>query len=271
VIQLDIDAQELGRNYPNAVSLAGDARATLARLVEVAEPMEPAATGARADWLAHVAARVDDWRRAAEPMCSSDAVPIRPERICREITEVLPADGIVVCDTGHSGMWCAAMVELTQPAQRFVRAAGSMGWGFPGAMGVKCACPERAVICFTGDGAFYYHIAELETAARFGINLVVVVNNNSALNQEIPLWDKVYPKGRAAEARTEDLWRFEKIDFAAVARSFGCEGIRVEQPGELKDALQRALAMNRPVVIDVVSDIDAFAPHGWTPEGHHGY
>jgi acetolactate synthase-1/2/3 large subunit len=268
VLQLDIDPQELGRNYPNAVSLAGDAKATLARLIG---ETEPANGEVRAGWIARVGELVADWRRSVDPLLTSDAVPIRPERICRDITDVLPADGIVVCDTGHSGMWCAAMVELTQPAQRFVRAAGSMGWGFPGAMGVKCACPDRAVICFTGDGAFYYHIAELETAARFGINLVVVVNNNSALNQEIPLWDNVYPKGRAAQARTEDLWRFEKIDFAAVARSFGCEGIRVEHPDELKGALTRALAMNKPVVVDVISDIDAFAPLGWTPEGRHGY
>jgi acetolactate synthase-1/2/3 large subunit len=268
VLQLDIDPQELGRNYPNAVSLAGDAKATLAQLIDATEP---AGGEVRAGWIARVGELVDDWRRVAVPLRRSDAVPIRPERICREITEVLPADGIVVCDTGHSGMWCAAMVELTQPAQRFVRAAGSMGWGFPGAMGVKCAWPDRAVVCFTGDGAFYYHIAELETAARFGINLVVVVNNNSALNQEIPLWDKVYPAGRAAEARTEDLWRFEKTDFAAVARSFGCEGIRVEHPDDLKGALARALAMNKPVVVDVISDVGAFAPSGWTPEGRHGY
>jgi acetolactate synthase-1/2/3 large subunit len=268
VLQLDIDPQELGRNYPNAVSLAGDAKATLAQLIDATEP---AGGEVRAGWIARVGELVDDWRRVAVPLRRSDAVPIRPERICREITEVLPGDGIVVCDTGHSGMWCAAMVELTQPAQRFVRAAGSMGWGFPGAMGVKCAWPDRAVVCFTGDGAFYYHIAELETAARFGINLVVVVNNNSALNQEIPLWDKVYPAGRAAEARTEDLWRFEKTDFAAVARSFGCEGIRVEHPDDLKGALARALAMNKPVVVDVISDVGAFAPSGWTPEGRHGY
>lgn len=268
VIQLDIDAQELGRNYPNAVSLAGDAQATLAALIAAAPAAAPAG---RTAWTDRTAALVANWRHAFDAWLKSDAVPIRPERLCQEITEVLPAGGILVSDTGHSGMWCAAMVELDKPEQRHIRAAGSMGWGFPGAMGVKCAFPDRAVVCFTGDGAFYYHVGELETAARFGINLVVVVNNNSALNQEIPLWDKVYPAGGAADARTEDLWRFEKIDFAAVARSLGCEGIRVEHPGQLKEALTRALALNKPVVVDVVSDVAAFAPHGWTPEGRHGY
>ena len=268
VIQLDIDAQELGRNYPNAVSLAGDAKATLAALTAVAPPAAPQG---RDVWTEHIAELVAAWHRAFAPLLASEAMPIRPERLCHEIADALPAGGILVADTGHSGMWCAAMAELTKPDQRFIRAAGSMGWGFPGAMGVKCAHPDRAVVCFTGDGAFYYHIAELETAARFGINLIVVVNNNSALNQEIPLWDKVYPDGDATGARTEDLWRFEKIDFAAVARSLGCEGIRVEHPGKLKEALTHALTLNKPVVLDVVSDVAAFAPHGWTPEGRHGY
>ncbi|MDB5818372.1 MAG: acetolactate synthase large subunit, partial [Rhizobacter sp.] len=159
------------------------------------------------------------------------------------------------------------MVELTKPGQGYVRCAGSLGWGFPGAMGVKCAVPDRCVICFTGDGAFYYHLGELETAARFGINLVVVVNNNSALNQEIPLWDKVYASGSSAEAKVDDLWRFRQTDFVKVAESLGCAGIRVEDPRLLREALKQAIAMNRPVVIDVISAIDAFAPLAWTPKG----
>jgi acetolactate synthase-1/2/3 large subunit len=167
-------------------------------------------------------------------------------------------------------MWTGAMIELTQPQQRYYRCAGSMGWGFPGAMGVQCALPGRRVVCFTGDGAFYYHLSELETAARFGINLVVVVNNNAALNQEIPLWDAVYPGRSARDARVDDLWRMRRVDFAQVAREFGCAGIRVEHPSELRGALEQALAMNQPVVVDVVTGIDAFAPKAWTPEAGRG-
>ena len=123
------------------------------------------------------------------------------------------------------------------------------------------------MVCFTGDGAFYYHLAELETAARFNINLVVVVNNNGALNQEIPLWDNVYPsKEAAANAKVEDLWKFVPTDFAKVAESLGCVGMRVEDPAELSGALTRAFTMNRPVVIDVISDINAFAKKAWTPK-----
>jgi len=267
VIQLDIDPLELGRNYPNAVTLLGDAKVTLQHLVSAAQsrPAETTKT-----WTSRIAQLVAEWRAEAEPMRNSDAVPIRPERLCKEISEVLPADGVLVSDTGHSGIWTGTMVDFSHPGQRYIRCAGSMGWGFPGALGVKCALPDKPVLCFTGDGAFYYHLAELETAARFGINLVVVVNNNSALNQEIPLWDTAY--GARKAERPDDLWRFRSTNFARVAESLGCAGIRVEKPGEIKDALKRALAMNMPVVVDVVSDVNAFAKKAWSPgNGKNGH
>jgi acetolactate synthase-1/2/3 large subunit len=266
VIQLDIDAEELGRNYPNAVSLIGDAKVTLRHMIDAAG--KPAA-GANA-WLKRVQQLVAEWRAVAEPLMRSDAMPMRPERVCREISEALPADGVVVSDTGHSGMWTGQMIEFSDARQSFVRCAGSLGWGLPGAIGVKCALPDRAVVCFTGDGGAYYHLAELETAARYGINLVVVVNNNSSLNQEIPLVDAAY-KGKAAE-RSGEIWRFQKsVDFAKLGEALGCAGFRVDKPGQLKELLPRAFAMNRPVVIDVVTDENALAEKAWAPGGAGGH
>src|SRR6266704_546903 len=122
----------------------------------------------------------------------ADAVPIRPERICKEISDWLPEGGVVLSDTGHSGMWTGQMIRLTRSGQRFLRCAGSLGWGFPATLGAKCALPDRPVIGFCGDGGFYYHLAELEPAARFGINAIMLVNNNYALNQEKHLFDAAY-------------------------------------------------------------------------------
>ena len=266
VIQLDIDPEELGRNYPNAVSLIGDAKVTLRQLIDAAG--KPAA-GAQA-WLSRVQALVAEWRAVAEPLMTSNAVPMRPERVCREISEALPADGVVVSDTGHSGMWTGQMIEFSSPRQGFVRCAGSLGWGLPGAIGVKCALPNRAVVCFTGDGGAYYHLAELETAARYGINLVVVVNNNSSLNQEIPLVNAAY-KGKDME-RSGEIWRFQKsVDFAKLGEALGCAAFRVDKPGQLKELLPKAFAMNRPVVIDVVTDENALAEKAWAPGGAGGH
>ena len=184
---------------------------------------------------------------------------------------MLPPDGVVVSDTGHAGIWTARFIELTHPGQSYYRTAGSLGWGFPAALGVKCALPDRAVVCFTGDGGFYYHIAELETARRHGINAVIVVNNNSALNQEIKLNDIAY--GGKQRGRAEEMWRFPDVNFAKIAEGFGCVGMRVEKPGDLAHALEQAIGMNKPVVVDVVTDMYAIAPHPWAPGGRdfHSY
>jgi acetolactate synthase I/II/III large subunit len=261
VIQLDIDAQQLGRNYPNAVSLLGDAKVGLRQMIDAAQRRNPDSSKA---WTGRAQQLVSEWRAKAESMMKSDAVPMRPERICREVTQALPANGVVVSDTGHAGMWTGQMIDLTKPGQRYIRCEGSLGWGLPGAMGVKCALPDRPVLCFTGDGGIYYHLTELETAARHGINLVVLINNNSSLNQEIPLVSAAYKEKR--DERSGEMWRFKKdADLAKVAQALGCAAFRVEKPGELKDLLPRAFAMNKPVVLDCISEEQALAPTAWTP------
>jgi acetolactate synthase-1/2/3 large subunit len=266
VVQLDIDAEQLGRNYPNAASLLGDAKAGLRMMVDAAG--RKSADSARA-WTGRVQQLVAEWRAGLEPMLNSDAVPLRPERICKEITEALPADGVVVSDTGHAGMWSGQMIDITKPGQRFIRCEGSLGWGLPGAMGVKCALPDRTVVLFTGDGGLYYHLPELETAARHKINLVVVINNNSSLNQEIPLVKAAYKEKR--DARSDEMWRFSSdANIAKVAEALGCVGWRVEKPAELKELLPKAFGLGRPVVLDCIGDDQALAPTAWVPGGRAG-
>ena len=263
VIQLDIDPEQLGRNYPNSVSVLADAKVGLRHMIDAAPR---AASAAAKAWNGRVRELVAAWRASAEPMRNSDAVPLRPERICKEITDSLPADGVVVSDTGHAGMWTGQMIEITQPGQRYIRCEGSLGWGLPGAMGVKCALPDRPVLLFTGDGGIYYHLAELETAARHGINLVIVINNNNSLNQEIPLVQAAYREKR--DERSGEIWRFQQgINLARVAETLGCAAFRVEKPGQLKELLPRAYAMDKPVVIDVASEEQALAPTAWLPGG----
>ena len=263
VVQLDIDPEQLGRNYPNAVSLHGDAKATLAAMGEAAQRKSPDAAKA---WAARVRELVSEWRGKAEPMRQSDAVPMRPERICKELTDALPADGVLVSDTGHAGMWTGQMVDITKPGQRYIRCEGSLGWGLPGAMGVKCALADKPVVLFTGDGGLYYHLPELETAARHRINLVIVVNNNSSLNQEIPLVSAAYKEKR--DTLSGEMWRFSKnADLAKVAEALGCAAFRVEKPAQLKDLLPRAFAMGKPVLLDCISEEQALAPTAWVPGG----
>ena len=130
-------------------------------------------------------------------------------------------------------------------------------------MGAKCAAPDRPVICFTGDGGIWYHLAELETAVRCGIRTVTVVNNNHSLNQEQGGVERIYG-GRTAGS--DELWLFDDADFAAIAESMGCLGITVHRPSELSGALDRALAAEKPAVIDVKTHIEGIAPPAWTPD-----
>jgi acetolactate synthase-1/2/3 large subunit len=257
IIQLDIDPAELGRNYPIQVGLHGDAKATLRKMLEVAEPGAP-----RAEWLARVQQLVHAWREEVAPLAHSDAAPIRPERLCTELTAWLPGNAVLVTDTGHSAIWTGTMVDAKDPNQMFLRCAGSLGWAFPAAIGVKCALPDRPVICFTGDGGFWYHLGELETAVRYGINTVTVINNNHSLNQEKRGNERYYA---GQPGNVEELWVFPDTDFSKLAQDMGGFGIRVHHPSEIRDALDKAVASGKPAVVDVVSDINGIAPRAWTP------
>ncbi|MFN4260027.1 MAG: thiamine pyrophosphate-binding protein [Gemmataceae bacterium] len=254
VIQLDIAAEELGRHYPNTVSLCGDARMVVRQLLAFLPVVKHPV------WRQRVASLVAEWRQEVDPFRHSDASPMRPERVCQEIQEMLPPDAIFVSDTGHAGIWTGTHVELHHPSQTYLRAAGSLGWGLPAALGAKCACPHRPVVCFTGDGGFYYHLAELETAVRYRIPAVIVVNNNRSLNQETKIFAEAY--GGEQDSGFE-MWQFQELNLACVAESLGCLGLRVERPNEMKPALEQALASGRPTVIDAVCDIRALAPDPW--------
>ena len=259
VIQVDIDPAELGRHYPNAVSILGDAKVTLAKLLEEA----PANSGERRrGWLQRVQAVAAEWQDEYRPQLESDVVPLRPERLCHDLTKVLPDDALLVVDTGHAGMWTAGMVDLTSPKQSYIRAGGSLGWAFPASIGAKLADPNRPVVLFTGDGGLWYHLAELETAVRWGAGTVIVVNDNRSLNQEIGPYTKAY--GGSLHGRHAELWHFQEVDFARVAESVGAVGLRVTRPQELEGALASAIEQagtaRRPVVVDVITEISATAP-----------
>jgi acetolactate synthase-1/2/3 large subunit len=257
VIQLDIDPEEIGRSYPATVGLLGDAKATLGRMIaSIKEPVT------RRRWIETVQALKNDWRAEVASAWQSGAVPIRPERICQAISDSLPGDAVVVGDTGQAAYWSGTMIELNGAAQEYIRCAGSLGWAFPASLGVKCALPDRSVLCFTGDGGFYYHISELETAARFGINTVVLVNNNHSLGQEQRLFNAAYGGAQRGQAHT--MWMFKETNFAKVAEGMGCLGIRVEKPAELRGALEQAFSCGRPAVIDVVSDHRVLHPRAWS-------
>jgi acetolactate synthase-1/2/3 large subunit len=162
-IQIDLEPEAIGRNYPPLVGIQGDARAVLERMLDLADGST--AEGRRA-WVARAGDAVAAWRDEYAPLLGSDQTPIRPERICAELSDAVPDDGVVVVDTGHGGMWMGGMYDLRTPTQSYMRSGGHLGWAFPAALGAKCGVPDRPVVCFTGDSGFWYHIETAWEANR---------------------------------------------------------------------------------------------------------
>jgi acetolactate synthase-1/2/3 large subunit len=257
IIQIDIDPVEIGRNYPNTIGIQSDVRAALDALADKAPATK------REEWLERTRGFVTEWRAEADKACASDAIPMRPQRLCKELNEVLPRDAILIADTGYAALWTGTLLYFEHPTQRYFRAAGSLGWSFPASLGAKCAAPDKPVICFTGDGGFYYHLPELETARRRGINTVTIVNNNHCLAQGVRNLNIAY--GSRDQARKGECFEYRETDFAALARDFDCAGFTVEKPQDFRKAFEEASNAKRPAVIDVKTEFAVQAPLPWVP------
>ena len=257
IVHMDIEPKELGRQYPNTVGVASDAKLGLRALLEALSSFDNSSTQ---EWRDRATELSRQWREDVANLTESENLPIRPERLTSDLSRLLPDNAIVVSDTGHAGMWTAGYLDLTNPRQEFIRAAGSLGWALPAGIGAQIARPDAQVVVFTGDGGLFYHLSELETAARWNVPLTIVVNDNRSLNQEINPYTVAY--GGQLTGRHHELWHFNDVNLAAVAESLGVTGIRVTKPSELEPAMARAAEIKGPVLIDVVSDIDAVAPKG---------
>ena len=254
-LQIDIKPETIGRNYPLKAGVLGDAKVTLAQMLAQCERKSAAR---RSAWIERVKGLCAEWRDKYRAALESEAVPVRPERICAELSRHVPDDAIVLADTGHAGMWMGGMYDVRGARQSFIRSAGHLGWAFPAGLGAKCAAPNRPVVTFTGDAGLWYHLGELETAVRWNIAAVTVVNNNASGNQSKRGFDRAYGGEQTAKAR--ELWTYRMVDFARVAADIGALGIRVERAGDFPKALAQALQSGKPALIDVVTDIEAIAP-----------
>lgn len=256
VIQIGIDPSDLGRNYPNDISLLGDAKSTLQMLLN--EDLKRLDID---DWRSHSISLVEDWKNSLKPLRESNNIPVRPERIMKELSEIIPEGSVVVSDTGHTAMWTVQNLWLNNK-WNFIRCAGSLGWGFPAAMGAKCAFPDKDVYCLTGDGGLWYHFTELETAVRCDIPTITIVNNNNALNQEHDIFMNAYD-GKPSNRWTE-MWYFNKVSFAELANNMGAFGISVTDPNDIKDAVKEAKKSKKPAIVEIEGDVSALAPTAWS-------
>ncbi|MCU0307452.1 MAG: thiamine pyrophosphate-binding protein [Thermoleophilia bacterium] len=249
LVQVDSDPAALGRTWPADVPVVGDAGATLRMLMasggDRARALE-ATMPEREAFLARV--------RASGPpeydpeAATSDRVPIHPGRAVDDLRRVAPRDTVLVVDSGAHRAWCGHNWRAYAP-RTYLSATniGPMGWAVPAGVGAAFARPDRPVVVVTGDGCMLMHGMEVQTAARYGLRMVVVVLNNSALGN---VWFRASAMGPGPEALTV----LPTHDWAAFARSLGAQGIRVERPGDLAGAFAAALACEGPCVVDVRVD-----------------
>src|SRR5262245_6124864 len=248
LIHLDIVAEEIGRSIPAEVSLWGDARAGLEDLAEALSDSHRTARASRADYLAEVAPRLRKWEAEAAPRLNSPDRPVHMARLCRELNKTLPAEAILVADGGFAGHWTGLLYDTKQAGRQFIpdRGLASIGYGLPGGIGACLAAPDRPVVAISGDGGFNMTLGDLETARRIKCGLTIIVVNNAASGY-VKALQHAMMGGRYQSA---DL---NEMDYAAIARTMGCGGIRVEDPEALAPALRQGMEeRDRPTVVDVV-------------------
>lgn len=249
LMQIDVDPAELGRNYPLEIGALADLKSALAALLRAARRLAPDGVQ-RTELLSQIAANRATLKLQNAPAQASDSWPMRPERILSETREVLPADAIITTDVGWNKNGVGQQFDILTPGS-FLTPGGfaTMGFGGPAAVGAKIACPDRVVVSLVGDGGFGQNPAVLATAREQGVPVVWVVMNNNAFGTiaglEKAAFDTTY--GTVFGSADDPMY----TDFAAIAQAYGVTGIKVESAAEFKPALERAIALGSPVVIDV--------------------
>jgi acetolactate synthase-1/2/3 large subunit len=248
VIHLDILAEEFGRTLEPELVLWSDARSGLEDLQGALETRAASIKERLTHYAAEIPLRMAKWRQDVSGRLHSDEVPVSMARLMTEINRLLPADGYLVADGGFAAHWSGLLFDTKQAGRHFVpdRGFASIGYGLPGAMGVAMAAPGKTVFSLTGDGGFNMMLGEIETARRLGLTFTVIVVNNAASGYVKALQHLVYGAG---SYHASDL---AETNYAEAAKVLGCNGIRVEQPGQLAAALKQAMSLKGPTVVDVV-------------------
>jgi acetolactate synthase-1/2/3 large subunit len=248
LIHIDIDPAEIGRNYPVAIGAVADLKSALTVLNRVALKVAPKGVQ-RPKLVAEMAANREQFVAGNKKAMESDAWPMRPERILADLRAMAPRDSILCTDVGWNKNGMAQQYPIYTPGSVFTPGGfATMGFGSPAALGAKIAFPDKVVVALIGDGGFGQNPAALATAFEEDIAVIWVIMNNCAFGTIAGLEKAHY--GTTFGTVFEKNGKPWSPDYAAIARAYGVEGVKIESAAEFKPALERAIKSKRPFVID---------------------
>jgi acetolactate synthase-1/2/3 large subunit len=262
LIHIDVDPFEIGKNYPTEVGIVADAAAAVAAL-GAAVGERPQVPAARAAFLRELDRLKADWAEKEAARLDSDQFPFTSQRPLRDLRRVLPRDGIIVVGSGNAQGAVKQSFPVYEPRTHLGSGSySSMGWAVPASIGAKLAQPDRQVACVLGDGDFLMTIEEIAVCVTNDIPVVFVVQNNAGYMSIRGGQRKIFDRHIGSEFSRRDGSPYSP-DFVAIARGFGLEAHKVEDPGKLEDTLRGALASDGPVLVEVPTSRDAAGP--WVP------
>jgi len=267
LIHIDIDPEEMARNYPPYIGILGDVKAVLQQLAGSLATRKPVAGDQLSAWWKEIDSWKEMWEETLKPRCASDAWPMRPERLVSDIRKVFPEDGILIADVGVHHNWLVQQWKTYYP-RTFLQSWGfaSMGFGVCGVLGAKLAAPDKPCIAICGDGGFMMTPHILCTAVEYDIPVIWVIWNNFGY---CAIRDIQVGSFGGRELATsfikEKDGSFYNPDFVKLANACGVDALSVEKADDLIAAVETALKANKPFVIEVKVDreIRPVGTGGW--------
>lgn len=249
IIHIDIDPAEIGKNVNVDLPIVGDAKNVLTSFNRVLKDYKYSKDVKI--WTEMIKER----KKNLLPRVSYDDLPLKPQSIIKEISEVLTPDSILTTDVGQNQMWAAHFYD-TQKPRKFISSGGlgTMGFGLPSAIGAKVACPECPVVSVNGDGGFLMVCQELATIREYDIPVIAIVLENRTLGM-VYQWQTLLYNERYSETKLG-----HSPDFVKLAESFDVNAVRITKPGETKDALNTAIKDNEPILLDIIIDPNEALP-----------
>jgi len=238
------------------IGILGDAKMVLRQFIEMAKDKLGAKRQGPQQWLSDIKKWTQEWEENTAPNFVSDAVPIRPDRVVNEMRQVMPDDAILLVDVGEHHGWMTNFWKSYKPQTQFNPFGfASMGFAVCGVVGSKLAAPDQASVCLCGDGGFMMTPHIVSTAVEYDIPAVWVIFNNYAFNaiRSLQLF-KFKEREILTSFYKDKSGELFNPDFAAMARSMGAEGLRIEKPGDFKPAFDEAIKSDKPYVLDVIVD-----------------